>query len=73
MDTIIYLNQVSNFLDQLYNEVKIVGIDVSNLNIDHIAYTTSSSESAQSEFYYTSEPDKNNIQYFRMILDTVKF
>lgn len=44
MDTINYLNQVSNFLDQLYNEVESVGIDVSNLNIDHIAYTTSSSE-----------------------------
>ncbi len=38
------MNHINFFLDQLLEQINNVGIDVSNLKIDHIAYSTSSSK-----------------------------
>jgi predicted metalloenzyme YecM len=38
------MNDVKDFLKELYSQVKTAGIDVAELKIDHIAYSTASSE-----------------------------
>ncbi|OGC39047.1 hypothetical protein A3K42_01025 [candidate division WWE3 bacterium RBG_13_37_7] len=37
-------NQVNNFLNQIINEITNVGINITNLKIDHIAYSTNTSQ-----------------------------
>lgn len=38
------MNQIKSFLDDLFKEINNIGIDVSNLMVDHVAYSTASAE-----------------------------
>jgi predicted metalloenzyme YecM len=38
------MNEIETFLDNLYKEINETGIDLTNLKIDHLAYSTSSTK-----------------------------
>lgn len=38
------MKPISNFLDSFFDQIKQVGLDVTGLELDHVAYQASSSE-----------------------------